>query len=165
MIDLLKREYKRRMQEECLFRINKCLGILGESGAWYSPNEHVNSVANLVLHLSGNINQYVNATLGKRADDRERQQEFDSFKTHSREQLSSIITETILASVNVVDSLEVEHMETLYPVQCFEETGLSIIIHVIEHTSYHTGQITQLTKWIKDIPTDYYGGLELEKTQ
>lgn len=164
MIELLKSEFTRRMQEESLSRIVQCIELLGDEGLWYSPNKNVNSVANLVLHLSGNITQYIHTTFGNQADQRNRDLEFSSSKTHSQEQLKKTIEESILKAVKFVQNSKAVDFEKYHDVQCFKETGVSILIHVIEHTSYHTGQITQMTKWIKNIDTGYYAGLELDKT-
>ncbi|MCB0557948.1 MAG: hypothetical protein H6573_01880 [Lewinellaceae bacterium] len=47
-------------------------------------------------------------------------------------------------------------------VQTFEETGLSILVHVAEHFSYHVGQVTYYVKIRKDIDLAYYGNIPLE---
>jgi uncharacterized damage-inducible protein DinB len=48
-------------------------------------------------------------------------------------------------------------------IQGFTVTGFSILIHVIEHFSYHTGQITTLTKWLTKQDTSFYGGIDLNQ--
>ena len=48
-------------------------------------------------------------------------------------------------------------------IQGFDTTNFSAIIHVIEHFSYHTGQITTLTKWLTSKDTSYYGGIDLNR--
>lgn len=164
MIQLIKNEFERRMKEECLFRIHSCLDVLDEDLIWYTPNENVNSIGNLVLHLSGNIQQYINSTLGDDQDLRKRELEFSAFKSHRIDDLRDLITTTINKSQVTVAKMEEKDFLFEYEVQCFKETGLSILIHVIEHTSYHTGQITQMTKWLKDIDTEYYTNLDLDKT-
>ncbi len=164
MVELIKKEFIRRVQEESLARIVKCVQLLGYDGLWYTPNKNVNSIANLVLHLSGNITQYIHTTFGHQADKRNRDLEFSSHRTHSKDQLIKSIEESIIKAVEYVQKSEASNFEKIHEVQCFKESGISILIHVIEHTSYHTGQITQMTKWINNIDTGYYSGLELDKT-
>jgi len=164
MIKLIKSEFKRRIQEESLARIVQCIHLLGNESLWYSPNKNVNSVANLVLHLSGNITQYIHTTFGFQPDIRNRALEFSSVRSHSKEQLLNLIETSISQAVRYVSDAEPSVFEKIYKVQCFKESGVSILIHVIEHTSYHTGQITQMTKWINNIDTKYYDGLALDKT-
>ena len=48
-------------------------------------------------------------------------------------------------------------------IQGFEVTGFSVLVHVIEHFSYHTGQITTLTKLLTNKDTAYYGGIDLNQ--
>jgi len=161
----IKEEFKRRMKEESLMRINACLDFMTEDNIWFSPNENVNSVGNLVLHLCGNINQYINATLGIEEDKRERSLEFSADKTHSRTALKEKITSTVNKAVSVVDKIELSSLIQEYNVQGFKEKGTAIVIHVIEHMSYHTGQITTICKWLEDVDTKYYDGLDLDVTE
>ena len=158
----IKEEFKRRMEEESLMRINACLDLMTEDHIWYSPNENVNSVGNLVLHLCGNITQYILATLGEEKDDRERSLEFSSHKSHDRKSLKDNINKVIEKAVEVVEQKSLTELTQAYEVQGFTEKGFAIVIHVIEHTSYHTGQITTLCKWLEDVDTKYYDGLDLE---
>lgn len=160
----LKVEFKRRMEEESLMRINACLDFMTEDHIWYSPNENVNSVGNLVLHLCGNITQYILSTLGENKDDRERNLEFSSHKSHNRKELKEKITKVIKNAVSVIEQKTLSEISQEYSVQGFKENGLAIIIHVIEHTSYHTGQITTLCKYLEDVDTKYYDGLDLDIT-
>ena len=51
-----------------------------------------------------------------------------------------------------------------WAVQGFSETGTAIILHVMEHFSYHVGQITLHTKLLLDIDTGYYAGQDLNAT-
>ena len=160
----IKEEFKRRMEEESLMRINACLDHMTEENIWYSPNENVNSVGNLVLHLCGNINQYINTTLGNENDTRKRSLEFSAHNSHNRKALQEKITETIKKAVGVVDQKNLSELIVEYDVQGFKEKGIAIVIHVIEHTSYHTGQITTICKWLENVDTKYYDGLDLNIT-
>jgi uncharacterized damage-inducible protein DinB len=66
-----------------------------------------------------------------------------------------------MAKAIIVSVPETELLR-LRPVQTFDETGLSILIHVTEHFSYHTGQIAYITKMLQDKPLDFYAGITLE---
>ena len=160
----IKEEFTRRMKEESLMRINACLDFMTEENIWYSPNENVNSAGNLVLHLCGNINQYINATLGGENDNRERSLEFTADKSHNKIALQKKISTVITKAVQVINNQTLELFTKEYDVQGFREKGIAIVIHVIEHTSYHTGQITTLCKWLENVDTKYYDGLDLDIT-
>src|SRR5437773_2009931 len=77
MAAALLQECKRRLYDESLPRIRTCLSQLSVDEIWARPNEQTVSAGNLVLHLSGNVRQYVIATLGGVPDVRERQAEFE----------------------------------------------------------------------------------------
>lgn len=156
-------EFRRRIFEESYPRIIQCLNILSEKEIWYSPNENSNSVGNLVLHLMGNIVQWIESGLGKIPDSRERDSEFFPRNNICREELIQLMKQTKLSIETVLDSIVLEDLEKKHPVQCYTENGLSIIIHVIEHFSYHTGQITYIVKSLKNCDTGYYKNQDLNR--
>lgn len=160
----LKKEFKRRLQDETLSRVLTCIDLLSEEQVWDRPNEHSNSVANLVLHLNGNIRQYILSGIGGREDTRDRDHEFASSKTHSRAELKRIISNTVSEAVEVVEEVRPDMLTRIKPVQCFQESVLSIMIHVVEHASYHCGQISLLTKLMVNMDLGFYAGLSLDQT-
>lgn len=158
---LIVKEVKKRLMEEGVTRIEKCLNELTIEEVWFRPNQNSNSVGNLVLHLCGNVRQWLVSGLGGREDTRNRPAEFNENGPIESQALLNRLDE-VMQEVNLVlHELKEEDLTRPIVVQGFEETGLSVLIHVIEHFSYHVGQITYYVKWRKDIDTAYYGGLEL----
>ncbi len=153
-------EVSRRL-EESVSRLRVCLGLLTKEEIWRKPNEHSNSVGNIILHLCGNVRQWVLSSLGGSPDNRERDAEFSRQRPLSAESLLEMVDKVM----NEVESLlrRVDQGEILasYRVQGFRETGVAILLHVVEHFSYHVGQITYYTKLTKDIDTNYYKGVDL----
>jgi uncharacterized damage-inducible protein DinB len=158
----LREEVKRRIMEEGQTRILKCLEQLTEEEVWKRPNEHSNSIGNLVLHLCGNIRQWVVAGLGRQSDQRQRQLEFDERGPIAKEILIRRLTGALSEVEEVLDRIEAADLIQTYPVQTFEENGVSILVHVTEHFSYHVGQITFYVKAMKGPGLDYYEGIPLE---
>lgn len=154
--DLLITETKRRLFEESVTRLKKCLNQLTEEETWYRPNEHSNSMGNITLHLCGNVRQWILTGLGKQNDKRTRQQEFDERGPISTKALIQKVDNLMLEVEKVLDSITSEMLLEKHKVQVYEETGLSILVHVVEHFSYHVGQMTYFVKWRKDIDTKYY---------
>ena len=160
----MKKETRRRMFEDNLTRLEKCLNLLTEEELWYRPNENTVSVGNLVLHLCGNIRQWILSGLGGEPDLRQRQSEFDEAGPMPAQQLLEKL-KSVLAEVNLLlDRLEPQILVEKRTVQGFDESGLSIIVHVVEHFSYHVGQITYITKAKKNVDLKYYGGVDLDQT-
>ena len=78
-----------------------------------------------------------------------------------RERLDS----TLAYAYDVILGLGQADLERTWNVQGYRETGLAILLHVVEHFSYHTGQITLHTKLMLDIDTGYYAGQDLNITE
>ncbi len=161
-LQLFRTEIKRRLFEESQMRIERCLNELNEADIWWRPNENSNSVGNLVLHLCGNARQWILAGLGGAADQRRRQTEFDERGPISRAELILKVRDLMNEIDEVLDSLGTEDLERPIVVQGFDETGLSILIHVVEHFSYHVGQMAYIVKARLDKQTNFYGGINLE---
>ena len=159
--DLAIVDVKRRLITESMPRINKCLDELSIEEVWHKQNANTNSIGNLVLHLCGNVRQYILSGIDGQEDVRERDLEFSEKGPIEvsilKEQLKSLMIEVDRA----LDRITPEDMIRNVRVQGFEENVTSILIHVTEHFSYHVGQITFYTKFIKDVDTGYYAGLDL----
>lgn len=150
-----------RLYEESLPRIIKCLDQLDNDQVWWRPNESSNSIGNLVLHLNGNVTQWIYSGLGGFEDTRERQIEFDERSQMDRKVLADLLTKTMVRIRPVIQNLSKEELLRQRPVQTFDETGVSILIHVTEHFSYHTGQIAYITKMLMDKSLGFYEGIKL----
>lgn len=160
--DALVHEVLIRLYDESLPRILTCLDQLEEAQVWWRPNESSNSVGNLVLHLSGNVRQWIYSGLGGFNDSRRRQTEFDERGPISKKELIHLLTTTMEMVRPVFNNLPVEVLLQRRPVQTFTESGLTILVHVTEHFSYHTGQIAFITKMLKDKSLEFYESITLE---
>lgn len=159
--DLVIADVKRRLIVESVPRIHKCLDSLSLEEVWHKQNEHTNSIGNLVLHLCGNVRQYVLSGIDGQEDVRERDVEFSEQGPISKEILK-LKLENLMQEVSVaLDRITAADMVRDVSVQGFKENVTSILIHVTEHFSYHVGQITYYTKFIKNVDTGYYAGLNL----
>lgn len=154
-------EWDRRIYEESFARIKQCVSLLSEEQLWNKPNPSSNSIANLILHLTGNISQYVNAGIGRLPDQRERDAEFETIGGLTGPELVAHLARVLEDIKPVIAKIRVNDLIASRNVQGFEETTLSILIHVIEHLSYHTGQIAFYTKLLLDVDLKFYGDLDL----
>ena len=158
---LLIEQVRVRLFEESIPRIKHCLSLLTETEIWQRPNEHSNAVGNLVLHLCGNARQWIVAGLGQQTDIRKRDAEFSEQGPLPTSQLLDLLDSTRAELESTLDEVKASDLEQNYDVQVFRESGVSILVHVVEHFSYHTGQITYITKALKNIDTGYYSDLSL----
>lgn len=142
-------------------RIEKALAELSEEELWLRPNDHSNSVGNLLLHLCGNIRQYILASLKGEADSRIRDEEFAAQGGYSKETLFAKLHDTVTQAVAVIRAARSEELLRVRGVQGFQMSGIAIAIHVCEHYSYHTGQIAFWVKLLKNKDLGYYSGVNL----
>lgn len=134
------------LQQEYLPKIERCVEKLSEEDLWWRPNERSNSVGNLLLHLAGNVRQWIVSGVGGADDVRQRQQEFDE-----REHLpGSVLMEQLRGALAEVDqvlaSLEGDDLLEPRQIQGLEVSVMDAVYHVVEHFSAHVGQIVYITK-------------------
>jgi uncharacterized damage-inducible protein DinB len=162
ILNALLHEVEHRLYEESLPRILSCLDQLSDEQIWWRPNESSNSIGNLVLHLCGNVRQWIGTGLGYLPDHRHRQEEFDERRLLSKDSLKEQLITTMQLVRPIITAVREEDLLEVRAVQTFKETGVTILIHVTEHFSYHTGQIAFITKMLKDQPLGFYEGIPLE---
>jgi uncharacterized damage-inducible protein DinB len=128
-------------------RLIKCLKLLSERDIWWRPNAASNSVGNLVLHLSGNVRQWIISGLGAEQDKRDRDREFAERGPISRRALVALIRGTVAEASSVLDRLSEDSLLRIHDIQGFHVSGMYAVSHVVDHFAYHTGQIIFVTKW------------------
>ena len=147
--------------DENTSKIIKCLDLLSEEEVWHKPNASANSIANLILHLCGNIRQYAVSSLNYTEDKRERELEFTTNGGLNKENLLQELNQTIEDAKEAIKNLPEEKLLKTRSVQGFNFSAVGIIVHVTEHYSYHTGQIALITKLIKNQDLGFYAGIDL----
>jgi len=138
-IPLFKRELGHLKEELLAFRDEKDL--------WRVQGELKNSAGNLALHLNGNLNHYVGATIGKTGYVRERDKEF-SEKNIPREELLRMTGETERMLADVIGKLSDEDLLRPYPTSSFGEgTKIAyVLVQLFGHFNYHLGQVNSLRR-------------------
>jgi len=134
------------LAKENLPRIVKCLQQLSEEEIWWRPNSASNSVGNLVLHLCGNVRQWISSGLGGAEDIRQRDREFAEHGPLPRKMLITELRRTVRDACRVLARLSDDSLSRKYVIQGFHVTGLDAAFHVADHFGHHTGQIIYITK-------------------
>lgn len=150
--------------DESIRMIRKSFDLLTDSDIWKRPNPSSNSIGNLVLHLRGNITQYVISSLGGTPDIRQREREFRINPGYSKVELLKLLTDTLEQAKATMIRCEAKELLRVRHVQGFRFSGIGIVIHAVEHLSYHTGQIAFWTKILKDEDLGFYDGTDLNIT-
>ena len=127
-------------------KIERCLERLDDDDVWWRPNEASNSIGNLVLHLCGNVTQWIIGGVGGRPYERHRQQEFDE-RTHiAARELLRRLRGVVEEADRVISGLDADALLTSRNIQAYDVTVLEALYHVVEHFGMHTGQIILLSK-------------------
>ncbi len=132
--------------DEYLPRIVRCLQLLSEREIWWRPNASSNAAGNIVLHLCGNIRQWIIAGLSGAADNRERDKEFAERGPVSRRALIARLKNTVKEARTIIAALPDDALVREFGIQGYAVSGQTAISHVYEHFSYHAGHIIYLTK-------------------
>lgn len=149
------RQARFRLREDYLVKIILAMKDLSDDQIRWRPNASSNGIGNLIQHLCGNARQWIVAGVGGAADTRERAAEFDHPMHVDRDRLMALLERTledvdvILADLEsaVIDTASESPLQRICTPQGFAHTVLDAIFHVVEHFSYHTGQIVMLAKW------------------
>lgn len=155
-------------REQAIYRMDEstrmlrtALGELSENDLWERPNAASNSVGNIILHLCGNIRQYAISALGGSEDVRERDAEFAARGGFDKAALLQKLLTTVEQANATIARADAENLLRERSVQGFRLSGMGIVLHVVEHYSYHTGQIAFWTKLLRDKDLGFYAGMDL----
>lgn len=127
-------------------KIRRCLDALPAPALWRRSDEQSNSVGNLLLHLAGNVRQWIVSSVGDAPDTRYRAAEFAAREGATADELFGALRGTLDEADAVLASLSAAQLLTHRTIQGRDVTVLDAVYHVVEHFSLHTGQIILLTK-------------------
>jgi uncharacterized damage-inducible protein DinB len=138
-------------------RIETCVGKLTPEQIWTRGADNDNAVGNLVLHLAGNVRQWIMCGVGGAEDRRDRDSEFDA---RSGENLLERLRPAVEEAVALIAALPHDKLGERRTIQKhYDVTVLEAIYHVVEHFSEHTGQIIFATKLLTGEDLGFYGHL------
>jgi uncharacterized damage-inducible protein DinB len=136
----------RQRLSACHERIRHCVNQLDNVQLWWRPDESMNSIANLLLHLCGNLRQWLVAGVGGAADVRDRPREFAERSPLPKEELlrrlAAVVEEADTALAGVTETRLLERRR----IQGFEGTVLSAIFDALTHLSGHAQEIIYITR-------------------
>lgn len=132
--------------DAAMVKFRHCVYQLSYDQLWWRPASGLNSIANLMLHVCGNMTQWIICGVGGSEDTRDRQAEFDAVDGRTRDELWSMLEQCVNDVRNVIHAAKPENLLTIRDVQGFDVTGLGAIVHSVTHFVGHTHQVIQLTR-------------------
>ncbi|MFT5326740.1 MAG: putative damage-inducible protein DinB [Planctomycetaceae bacterium] len=131
---------------EAMWKIRHCVGQLSDEQVWKKPDDGLNSVANLLLHLAGNLNQWCVVGILQKPDDRDRAAEFAATGGLSSNELLERLERVVEEAISVMRNLDADSLKQARQIQGFEVTVLQALFHTVPHFVGHTHQILMLTR-------------------
>ena len=142
-------------------KIQRCLDVLPAEALWRRDDASENSIGNLLLHLSGNVRQWIVSGIDGAPDARQRSTEFDARHGSASDILNGLLG-TVREADEVLASLDEASLGERRRIQGRDVKVLDAVYHVVEHFSMHTGQIILLAKRFAPGRLEFYadaGGL------
>ena len=137
-------------------RLKTCVEPMTVEQVWWRPNAASNSIGNLVLHLNGNITQWIITSFSKSDDKRNRPAEFAADGGFTAAELLARLGATMAEVEKVLNRLTAEELLATYKIQGYEVKGLDAVYHAIEHFGLHYGQIAYITKSLEGKDLGFY---------
>ena len=149
-------EARQHLAADYLPKIERCLERLTDEQVWWRAGQHANSVGNLLLHLEGNLRQWVVCGAGGGEDARVREREFAERRVVPRAELLAALRAAVAEADEVLKRLDPSTLLEQRRVQGLDVTLLAAVFHAVEHFSMHTGQVVLLTKMLTGSDLAFY---------
>ncbi len=96
--------------EDFLPKIERCLELLSDEQIWWRANPQSNSIGNLLLHLSGNVRQWIVSGIGGMIDARDRDAEFAARAIIPRDELLARLKQTLSEADNALANFDSDRL-------------------------------------------------------
>lgn len=147
---------RRRLSGEYLPRLLRCIDEMSDEDLWWRPAENANSAGNLVLHLAGNVRQWIVSGIGGKPDARDRNSEFSERGPVARMELVGRIVSAVRDADAALAAFEPSRLMESRRIQVYDVTCLDAVSHVVEHFAQHLGQVIYITKLRRRIDLKFY---------
>ena len=130
-------------------QVRDCLALLDDEQIWWRPNEQSNSIGNIVLHVSGSLNYYLNRDLGGIDYDRNREAEFAERRTIPKAELLAIFDDMVAKAEKTFDGLTLERLGDVSTEPKMHKSVIEDVLNIAVHLANHVGQILWITKMLR----------------
>ncbi len=139
-------ESRQYLKSEYFPSIQRAVGDLSDEQVWWRPNEASNSIGNLILHLTGNVREWILGGVGRAPFERTRQREFDERTVIPKDVLLTRMRTVLEEADAVLGRVKDGELMEVRKIHGDDITVMQAIYHVVEHFSTHTGQILWIAK-------------------
>jgi hypothetical protein len=121
---------------------------LDEAQFWRKPLEPGNSFGHLVLHLSGNLNHFVGAALGRTGYVRDREREFTESAPPGKAEALARLDEAVVLFRRVVEALPAEQLTSAHPEPQMGSV-INALVRLVAHFALHRGQLSYIARLVR----------------
>jgi uncharacterized damage-inducible protein DinB len=161
-LDRVFLDYSVKKLRQLAARIGDCIGRLSDEQIWMRTGESGNAIGNLVLHLAGNVGQWILAGVGGEPDKRVRASEFAARGAVAAVDLAARLEDVVDRATAALAGVTAARLGERVTIQGYDVTVMECVYHVVEHFSGHTGQIIYATKMLTGGDLGYYSHLTKE---
>ena len=134
------------LTKEYPIKLRHCIDALPSEAVWKRPDPASNSIGNLLVHLAGNVTEWILGGIGGQTINRYRAGEFERDTGPDGKALLDDLEEVLRKADAVLEGLTERDLERTVVIQARSTTVLAAVYHVVEHFAMHSGQIVLLTK-------------------
>jgi len=138
-----------------LERIENCVDQLDDEAVWWRPSPGLNAIGNLILHLCGNIGQWIISGVGGEAYFRNRPAEFQCRLEIPANQLIQKLREMVNEADQILSSLDSSDLMEPRRIQGYDTCVLAAILHVVTHFEAHVQETVLITRMRKGEAYEY----------
>jgi uncharacterized damage-inducible protein DinB len=150
-------DFSIRKLRQYMGRIAACVELLTEEQVWQRSGPGENAVGNLLLHLAGNVRQWILTGIDGQPDVRVRDREFAEKGGIGKAELVAHLSQTVAAGTGVLERLGDEKLVQIVTVQKhYKVSILEVVYHVVEHFGQHTGQVIFASKALTGSDLNFY---------
>jgi hypothetical protein len=140
---------RNKLLEQYWPRLRTCVESLTDEQVWWRANDSSNSIGNIILHLNGNVKQWLVASFKRLEDTRDRPTEFSQRAVISGTALLAQLGSTMIEASEVLSGLTETDLLAPFDIQGYHIRGLDAVYQVVEHFGLHYGQILYITKMVQ----------------
>ncbi len=153
---------RKKLLDQYWPRMKACVEPLNAEQIWWRPNAASNSIGNLLLHLNGNVRQWLVNSFNRAEDKRNRPAEFAAKEGATAAELLDRLGTTLDEAAKVLGRLTAAELLAPYEIQGYQVHGLDAVYQVVEHFGLHHGQVIYIAKLLSGKDLGFYK--ELNKT-
>lgn len=130
-------------------QIRAAIEPLTDEQLWWRPNEQSNSIGNLVLHLAGSLNHFLNRNIGGIDFTRDRAAEFAERRTIPKAELLAAFDDMVTKAERTFEALTPERLSDPSRETKMHALVVEDLVNILAHIATHAGQIVWIAKMLR----------------